>query len=148
MLCVWALKGLRGNSMDEGWKIRIERPLDCMVVRIWIYRDTMESGGRTRIFITDLKNGTYTIIQEGGQWMDVKPAIELQDRLADAILQPLVEALLKDGFLGDPKRKDATDELTATKYHLEDMREIMAHATNMKPELVIKRREVKEDPGF
>ncbi len=135
--------------MVDDWKVKVERPLDALVVRIWIYRDTMMSGVRTRIFVTSLTGREYTSIQEGGKWMDVKPTIELEDRFADAILQPLVPALVKEGFAPDDyEKKDTTDELTATKYHLEDMREIMAHATKMKPELVIKRREVSENHEF
>lgn len=135
--------------MDDDWKVKIERPLDCLVVRIWIYRDTMHIGTRTRVFITDLAKREYTQIAPGGMWKDIKPTMELEDRFADAILAPLVKALVKDGFAPEEyEKKDTGDELKATKYHLEDMRELVAHVTELKPKLVFKRQEVKENHEF
>jgi hypothetical protein len=108
----------------------------------------MDDGGRSRLFVTDLTKGEYTVLEAGRTSESIKPAIELADRLADAILPALLTGLAKEGYeYEDEKKKPKGDELRATKYHLEDMREVAAHHMKMRPESNLnKRGEI--DPGF
>jgi hypothetical protein len=134
--------------MDDNWKVRIERPLDCLVVRVWIYRDTMDNGGRARVFVTDLTKGECTLLEAGKTREGIKPTIELEDRFADTILPALLTGLVKEGYeYEDEKREPKGDELRATKYHLEDMREIVAHNLEVKRESKLNKRG-EADPGF
>jgi hypothetical protein len=134
--------------VDENWKVRIERPIDALVVRIWIYQDRMDDGGRSRLFITDLTKGAFTLLEAGKTSESIKPTIELADRMADPILSALLTGLAKEGYeYEDEEKKPKGDELKATKYHLEDMREIVAHNLEVKRESKLNKRG-EADPGF
>ena len=137
---------------DFEWQVHIDKPVDYMAIRVYIFRDViMPDGARCREFITNLSDGTSKrFVTKVGTLLkkDVTPAILLDFRTAEMILEPLVRALVKDGIVSVKDKKETTnDELKATQYHLEDMRELIAHVTAMKKELVFKRHEVV-DPGF
>ncbi len=130
--------------MHDNWQIRIDRPLDSMTLKVYIFRNTMTGGGtRCRQFVTNLATGEIRMIEHGvgDKIADIKPTIELDERFAEGILTPLVRALVKDGIQVTEPSTKAKDELSATKYHLEDMRELLAHITELRPKLVLKRQE-------
>jgi hypothetical protein len=133
------------------WQVHIDRPVDHMAVRVYIFRDVGNThGGTCREFVVDLAKGmiqSYDMAPGTLLKKDVQPAILLDFKFATAILEPLVRALIQDGISVVDKKETTADELKSTNYHLEDMREIVSHFLKPREGSSLNKRKT-DDPGF
>jgi hypothetical protein len=97
------------------------------MLKIDICKDNAK--GTTDIYLSDVNKDSLSSAKavriefepvEYGEWR--KPFIELRSHEAHEFLRELFEALIAYGFQS-PKNQQG--ELTATKYHLEDLRKLL-----------------------
>jgi hypothetical protein len=107
-------------SNQGKWKVHMINAMDTAFTEIYIYRETE----RGREIITDLSKMIVTSFERGASTVNVEPTIKIDWGCGQEILQALADALYGHGIKpeGEPVLKN---ELSATKYHLEDMRKLM-----------------------
>ena len=108
--------------MEGKWKVRIVDEPHCNETKIYIYRDC----GNRREFIVDLSKQVIKSYEMGTliKTNDLTPTIVVGWMGGGELLQAIADGLCENGI----KAKQAPvvqNELDATKYHLEDMREIV-----------------------
>jgi hypothetical protein len=112
-------------SNDGKWRVHMINAMNTAFTEIYIYRET----ARGREIITDLSKMIVTFFERGQSTVDIEPTIKVDWGCGQEILQALADALYGHGI--KPKDKPVLEnELSATKYHLEDMRTLALRRLN------------------
>jgi hypothetical protein len=107
--------------MDTKWQMRIADHPSSFAVDIFIFRETTEARVE---YVSSLsgKNGVEVTTVDRGTRME--PAVKLNGHFGD-MLQAMTDGLFAFG-IKPTQQPVLQNELTATKYHLEDMREMIS----------------------
>ncbi len=113
--------------MDFKWQMRVANSPSSFAVDVYIFRNVAEG---KREYISNLSGPAgmvATTIDEGGR---MEPAMRI-DRGSTEILQALADGLHDFGV--KPRQEPILkNELTATKYHLSDMRDMVCIVAGVK----------------
>jgi len=109
------------------WQVHVVNAMHNAFTEIYIYKNYENR----REIITNLSTMEVKSFDRGASTVDVEPTIKVDWACGQEVLQALVDGLYEHGIKAE-KEPVLKDELTATKYHLEDMRKIMfEHVGNL-----------------
>lgn len=102
--------------MMPEWKIKVEDSFSFAFVKIWFYQ---ENNGK--FYVAKVYADSTLITEEADPSTEIQPTMIIPRMVWDT----LVESFKKEKTTYHEKEVDA--ELKATKYHLEDMRNLVFH---------------------
>jgi hypothetical protein len=98
------------------WQVSVVDVPELRATRVFVYRDI--GANATEVLTQD------GLTEEITGFDEIKPIFTLSYRLAQQVLSGLADAVSRHGIT--PKREATIEgELTATKYHLEDLRHLL-----------------------
>jgi len=106
--------------MGNDWEVHVDYQTHANKCDIYIFRNLTDG----RELITEFKNGEIVLERLAFGAIVPNPTMSIRGQFIKPFLQAFADVCYKEGIMPE-KQPIIENELTATKYHLEDMRKLL-----------------------